>query len=92
MPRFCYKCGAACEGEDRPGFKDTCETCMAYLYSCRNCTFFEEKGNLGCSLTYVERVTDLEKYNYCDEFKFRDKDKPDGEEPKKNLFDLLGGE
>ncbi|MEK7792984.1 MAG: hypothetical protein AAB353_00565 [Candidatus Hydrogenedentota bacterium] len=56
----------------RPGFKETCSSCGAYLHCCKNCRFHQPRTHNECSIPTTEWVADRRKANYCGDFQFAD--------------------
>ena len=68
----CHSCGTPWEGKDRPLFKATCDSCHAWLHSCKNCRLHDPTAHNQCLSSTTEPVSDREWQNYCDEFDFKD--------------------
>ena len=69
----CQRCAAEyVSAKKQPGPKDTCESCLAYLHSCLNCRFYDERANNKCYIPTTEWIADKEGPNFCDEFEFAD--------------------
>ncbi len=66
----CHRCGTPWNAADRPrpGFKEVCESCNAYLHSCKNCRFHQPGAHNDCLIGSTEWVGDKVKANFCDEF------------------------
>lgn len=65
----CWSCNK--ELEEIPlkvPFRATCDHCASWLHVCKNCSNYRVGAANECTIPDVERVTDKEKYNYCDEF------------------------
>jgi predicted nucleic acid-binding Zn-ribbon protein len=70
--RRCYKCGKIWDEEKaRPGFRDTCDNCGAYLHCCLNCALYDPTAHNQCRSSTTESIRDRETVNYCDEFTFK---------------------
>ena len=78
MIKKCHACGAPWDGEGTPGFKAVCESCSAFLHSCKNCRLHDPTAHNECLSSTTEYVADREGPNWCDEFDF----KTTGKEPK----------
>lgn len=92
MIRKCHSCESPWEGEGRPGFKATCESCGAFLHSCKNCRLHDPTAHNQCLSPTTDAVSDREGLNWCDEFDFRASDGPKGEtdpDAAKNAWDNL---
>ncbi len=73
----CHKCGTPWLSEKRrPGVKDYCENCSAYLHCCRNCRFHVPSAHNQCHIPNTDWVGGREGANFCDEFEFRDSEAP----------------
>lgn len=68
MKMLCGSCGREIEVVERVGFRQSCETCGAWLHSCVHCRFWS--GSI-CNETAAERVSDPEGQNYCEWYKER---------------------
>lgn len=68
--RICFACGAELTGREKVPFKELCPKCEAYLHCCRNCRLFAQPNH--CLSNTTEKVAEIEKANYCDEFEFRE--------------------
>ena len=67
----CHNCGAEWTGEaKRPGFKEYCEQCSAWLHCCLNCRFYDPAKHNQCHIPTTEFVADKAAANFCDEFEF----------------------
>ena len=72
MANKCYKCSK----ELSDNFKimtsrsDSCPFCMADIRCCRMCSFYDPKVYNECKETNADRITEKEKANFCDYFKF----------------------
>ncbi len=94
----CHKCHRDWEagGKPRPGFKETCLNCGAYLHSCKNCRFHRPSMHNQCYIPNTEWVGDRAGANFCEEFEFAMTDPAagDGEtarEAAKPSFEALFG-
>lgn len=68
MPMICYNCSQQIELEQKPGRKDTCPKCSAYLHCCRNCRFYDKTAHNQCLEPQAEWVQDKESGNFCEYF------------------------
>lgn len=69
--RQCYGCGLEWVSENRrPGFKEYCERCSAYLHCCKNCRFYSARAHNNCTIPTTEWVPDKAGVCYCDDFEF----------------------
>ena len=77
----------------QPGVKETCEGCGEYLHCCLNCKFYDTTKPCDCYIPNIDPVKDKEKFNFCDEFAFRDADESVGQEDSgRGDFDALFSE
>lgn len=67
----CHSCGAPWEGDGSPAFKASCESCAAYLHSCKNCRLHDPGFHNQCISRTTEQVQDREGPNWCEEFDFK---------------------
>jgi hypothetical protein len=65
---FCYSCGAKIELEGKPGRRDTCPKCSAYLHCCLNCRFYDVNAHHQCREPQAEFVPDKAMGNFCEYF------------------------
>lgn len=75
MSYKCFKCG--CElnlaSPTSVGRKEECQKCSADLHACLNCIFYDENAYNKCKEPQAERVTEKDRSNFCDFFKFTSK-------------------
>lgn len=64
---FCWKCHAPYH--DKIFFKSLCDSCGAYLHSCKGCRHHQVGKPNECNVPNTEMVRDREGLNYCEEFK-----------------------
>lgn len=93
----CYNCGTAWETEKhRPGFKECCEKCSAYLRCCKNCRFHDPRRNNNCSIPAADWVGSAENANLCDDFEFAmdggKRPGKEGQQQARDSFQSLFGE
>lgn len=94
----CFKCGTEWVSEARrPGFKEICESCTAYLHCCKNCRFHDRSAHNECRVGTTEWVADRARANYCEEFEFvgeedRAKSGSDPDRARRDMEGLFGGE
>ena len=74
--KFCRSCGEKLELEGKIGREDTCPNCGAYLHTCLNCEFYDEFAHNHCREPDAEWVSDKEKSNFCEFFRFRESSEP----------------
>ena len=71
--KCCHRCGHPWDtGKERPGPKDFCESCSAYLHCCLNCRFHDPSLHNACAIPTTDWVGDKAGANFCDEFVFRE--------------------
>jgi hypothetical protein len=85
----CHQCGAAIT--DAVRFRDTCPSCQAYLHCCLNCRLYSPSAHNHCLSPTTEYVGDVAGANFCDEFEFTSRPKPDDAGAAKRRFDQLFG-
>lgn len=73
--KTCFKCGAEITAEFISR-RDECPRCCTDLHVCCNCEFYEKGRANDCREPQAEPVTEKDRSNYCDFFRFR---KPGGE-------------
>jgi hypothetical protein len=94
ITRLCAFCGKDIGGEGRVERTDTCPHCHRDLYCCIQCEFYDEYAHNKCREPESEWVSDRQKANFCDFYRFRGKVKSDpdrSKEAKKKLEELFGG-
>ncbi len=70
---YCHKCKKKLELPNKKiGFKDRCFFCEADLHVCKNCRFYSIGKPNDCLASNTDYVSDREKYNFCEEFSFKD--------------------
>lgn len=67
----CYKCNATITDIAYITRSDICKKCGFNLRCCMNCEFYDSGSYNECTESQAERVTDKEKSNFCDYFRFR---------------------
>jgi hypothetical protein len=70
---LCFKCKNKLNLPNKIGFKETCPFCEADLHVCKNCKYYMPGKPNDCNVPNTEFVSDKEKYNFCEEFKFNKK-------------------
>ena len=70
--KLCYKCGTEWKS-GMPSRKDVCTGCRSDLRVCLNCVFYQETAANKCREVGIELVADKDKANFCDHFKFGDR-------------------
>jgi hypothetical protein len=67
----CHQCGREwISDRKRPGFKEYCEACSAYLHCCLNCRFHDRTAHNQCFIPTTDWVADKAGPNFCDDFEF----------------------
>lgn len=88
---ICQFCGK--EIEVKKVFRnDLCPSCERPLHCCVNCEFYSEYSHNKCLEPQSEWVSDREKANFCEFFKFTNKKKEvslKNKEEAKKLLDIL---
>jgi len=74
--RVCYHCGGEVPPRERIPFKELCPKCEAFLHCCRNCRLYSPDTHNHCLSSTTEFVPDVERGNYCEEFEFRQIERP----------------
>jgi hypothetical protein len=91
--KLCACCGKKIDVERRVHRSDTCPHCGADLHSCVQCEFYSENAHNKCREPDSEWVSDREKANFCDFFRFRggeEKSTERSEEARRKLDKLFG--
>lgn len=94
----CHKCGWVWpEDRGRPGMKEFCPKCTAFLHCCKNCRHHDPKLHNQCRVPGTEMVADRAGMNHCDEFVFTSCEELTESDEKKDrardtLAQLFGGE
>ena len=68
---ICYRCGHAVNVGRTVGRTEPCPYCDADLHCCRNCSFHDATVHHECREPQAEPVSDKEKGNFCDYFRFK---------------------
>ena len=80
----CHKCGAEwISDKRRPGVKEFCEQCAAYLHCCLNCRFHDPTQHNQCRIPNTDWVGNRAGANFCDEFEFADTEQQADDSAKK---------
>ena len=68
----CFKCHTEIhiEHRDRIGRSEECPKCFAAVRSCMMCSFYDSKAYNECREPMADRITEKEKANFCDFYKF----------------------
>lgn len=94
---MCWKCGKENKVALPLSRSAECEFCGADLHSCKNCSFYSPGSHYDCHETIDELITDKERANFCDYFKFANKssaknNSDDAAAKAKKAFDSLFGD
>ena len=65
---LCHACQKPVPFVEKLPFRAECPACHADAHVCRNCQFYDTQVYNECRETSAERVTDKEKFNFCDYF------------------------
>ncbi len=71
---LCHKCHSEWTSVDPPTRKDLCYLCHSPIHACLNCKFYDTARSKQCVLDEAELVTEKDKANFCEYFKFRSSD------------------
>ncbi len=66
---YCFRCGWEWVRNEKPGFRDVCPQCQAFLHCCVNCSLWNADKGM-CTSDTADPVADREEHNFCDEFRF----------------------
>ncbi len=69
---LCHACQRELALKEKPGRKDGCPYCEAFLHCCLNCRFYVPGMHNDCQENQAERVVDKERANFCDYFVFKE--------------------
>jgi len=85
----CYKCGTDIhiEHAERIPRSEECPKCFIAVRSCMMCHFHDSKAYNECREPMADRITEKEKANFCDFYKFGPQANP--EAVKKDALDAL---
>jgi len=90
--KACFKCGKEFESDYKPGFRDECPACYAFVHACLNCRFYDKFAHNHCREPASDYVQDAENGNFCEQFVFGSGKKTDDRSGRaKNKFDDLFG-
>ncbi|RPJ09883.1 MAG: hypothetical protein EHM28_00115 [Spirochaetaceae bacterium] len=86
--KICARCGHPLGDSFEISRSSSCPACRADLRTCTNCDFFSPGSNMDCREIVPELVTDKEKGNFCDFFRFKTGEKkPAGTRKAKTAHD-----
>jgi hypothetical protein len=92
--KLCAFCKKELEIEGKVMRTDTCSHCGRDLHSCVQCEFYDQFAHNKCREPESEWVSDREKANFCDLFRFsggKDTGKDRSREARRKLEELFGG-
>ena len=92
--RLCAFCKKRLDLDGKVMRADTCPHCGRDLHSCVQCEFYDPFAHNKCREPESEWVSDREKANFCDFFRFgggKDTGKDRSEEARRKLEELFGG-
>jgi len=84
LMKQCYHCGWEWKKPHQPAFREMCPRCDSFLHCCSNCMFYDPTAHSQCKSSTTELVSDKEKSNFCDEFRFREKESTADSKPPSN--------
>ncbi|MFA5250026.1 MAG: hypothetical protein WC371_01285 [Parachlamydiales bacterium] len=67
--RLCYRCQAVLE--DKISFRSLCPKCGTDLHVCLSCRFYLPGKPSDCLIPEIDKITDKEKNNFCEEFSYQ---------------------
>ena len=67
---ICWKCKKEIPLE-KPSRSDECPLCHADLHVCKACEFYESGAHNDCRESSAEFVSDKERGNFCDYFRYK---------------------
>jgi hypothetical protein len=67
---ICWKCKKEIPLE-KPARSDECPLCHADLHVCKACEFYESGAHNDCRETSADMVTEKERANFCDYFRYK---------------------
>lgn len=72
MAYNCYKCGKPLSDTYKVmvSRSDSCPHCMTDIRCCKMCQFYDPKAYNECREPQADRITEKEKANFCDYYKF----------------------
>jgi hypothetical protein len=73
--KYCHKCRNPWQGFGQPGTKEQCTQCSEDLHCCLNCRFYDTHKPNDCQVD-TDPVLRKDRFNYCEEFQFADRDVP----------------
>lgn len=89
----CYSCSKEIEvnSNQKIDFRETCFKCKKDAHVCLNCEHYERGAYNDCKESQAEKVPNKDKANFCEYFKFTNKDRSQtsDENPLDKLDDLF---
>lgn len=91
----CYHCNYEFDFHFKAFRNSLCPSCSRDVKVCKNCEFYSPEKQHGCSESVQETITDKERANFCDFFRFNDNSaatsdkKEDTASKAKDKFDSL---
>ena len=87
----CWSCGTDLPDPEwgKVSFRAECDKCGAALHSCKGCRFYHPGLPNDCEVPGTDFISDREKMNFCEDYKFANKDPKEKIDPKdveKRLF------
>lgn len=71
MAYICFHCQEELALEGKVSRLDQCPHCGSDLHCCLNCKFYDEYAHNRCREPQAEYVSDRERSNFCEYFRFR---------------------
>jgi hypothetical protein len=75
MANVCFHCQRELALNGKVSRQDQCPHCGSDLHCCLNCEFYDPYAHNRCKEPQAEYVSDREKANFCDYFRFRSSEK-----------------
>jgi len=88
---FCFKCKNKLDLPSKKiSFRQTCAICLTDLHVCKNCKHYIIGKPNDCNVLNTAYVSDKEKYNFCEDFEFKENlDTQNKTQTKKNIAKKL---
>ena len=91
--KTCHSCEKILDlPKKKVGFRETCPFCEADLHVCKNCKFYIIGKPNDCYVPNTEYVRDREKYNFCEEFQFKENEEKENKSSKSDIENQLFGD
>ena len=84
---ICWKCKKEIPLE-KVSRSDECPLCHADLHVCKACDFYESGAHNDCRETSADMVTEKERANFCDYFRYKDCQVKPGNDSARAMFGL----